>query len=79
MSLLRNLVLSWGLSLVSLVSGVATAAASELPNLDPLRFATEIMAFQEWEAKTPYLRAAFCSSVARAFACGQPRSHFPTR
>ena len=51
MSLLRNLVLSWVLSLVSLVSGVATAAASELPNLDPLRFANEIMAFQEWEAK----------------------------
>ena len=51
MSLLRNLVLSWVLLLVSLVSGVATAAASELPDLDPLRFATEIMAFQEWEAK----------------------------
>ena len=51
MSLLRNLVLSWVLLLVSLVSGFATAVASELPDLDPLRFATEIMAFQQWEAK----------------------------
>ena len=51
MSLLRSFVLSWVLSLVSLASGVATGAASELPALDPLRFATEIMAFQEWEAK----------------------------
>ena len=51
MSPFRNLVFSWVLSLISLVSGVATAAASELPDLDPLRFATEIMAFQEWEAK----------------------------
>jgi lysophospholipase L1-like esterase len=47
MSLLRNLVLS----LVSLALGMGTAAASELPDLDPLRFATEIMAFQEWEGK----------------------------
>ena len=51
MSLLRNFLLSWILSLVSLVSGVATSAASELPDLDPLRFADQIMAFQEWEAK----------------------------
>ena len=51
MSLLRNFLLSWILSLVSLVSGVATSAASELPDLDRLRFADQIMAFQEWEAK----------------------------
>ena len=51
MSLLRNFLLSWILSLVSLLSGVATSAASELPDLDPLRFADQIMAFQEWEAK----------------------------
>jgi lysophospholipase L1-like esterase len=51
MSSLRQLILSWFLALTSLVSGVAAATASELPDLDPLRFATEIMAFQDWEAK----------------------------
>ena len=48
---LRQLVLSCVLSAVSLVSGAAAADISELPDLDPLRFANEIMAFQEWEAK----------------------------
>ena len=47
----RQLVLSCVLSAASLVSGVATANVSELPDLDPLRFANEIMAFQEWEVK----------------------------
>ena len=28
-----------------------TSRADELPDLDPLRFASEIMAFQEWESK----------------------------
>ena len=47
----RQFIFTCALSLASWVSGGATAAASELPDLDPLRFANEIMAFQEWEAK----------------------------
>ena len=47
----RQLALSCVLSAASLASGVAAANVSELPDLDPLRFANEIMAFQEWEAK----------------------------
>ncbi len=47
----RQFIFTCALSFASLVSGGATAAASELPDLDPLRFANEIMAFQEWEVK----------------------------
>ena len=47
----RQFIFTCVLLLASMVSGGATATASELPDLDPLRFANEIMAFQEWEAK----------------------------
>ena len=47
----RQFIFTCALSLAPMFSGGTTAAASELPDLDPLRFANEIMAFQEWEAK----------------------------
>lgn len=46
----RHFIHTCVLSFTALLSGL-TATASELPDLDPLRFADEIMAFQEWEAK----------------------------
>ena len=47
----RQFIFTCALSLAPMFSGGTTAAASELPDLDPLRFANEIMAFQEWEVK----------------------------
>jgi len=38
-------------ALALLVTFSSASRADELPDLDPLRFANEIMAFQEWESK----------------------------
>ena len=48
---LSHILRRYGLALAITVNGIAAPVFAELPNLDPLRFAGEIVAFQEWDSK----------------------------